>query len=92
MQIISKYICIKIDNNIGRSKLYFQYLIRTIVPIPIVPQAWHNILVFIQMAVHGPRDNADLGVGRGHCLKTLWAAHQIKEQDVLSLHPMVLRN
>ena len=50
-----------------------------VVSVSVVSQSRHNVLVLVEMTVHGSCQDADLRVVLGHGSQTLGAADQVEE-------------
>ena len=76
-------------STVGHSSLD---LSSSIVSVPVVPQPGHDVLVLVEVTVHGPRQDLDLRVVLGHGLQTLGAADQVEEENIFSFDSAVLNS
>lgn len=63
----------------------------SIISVAIISQSGHDVLVLVEVAVHGPGDDADLGVLLGHGPQTLGAAHEVQEENIFCLDTVLLK-
>ena len=68
-----------------------EYLRCSIISVSIISKAGDDVLVLIKMAVHGPRDDAYLGILFGHSPQTLGAAHEVQEENISCLDTFFLK-
>merc|ERR1711990_1377086 len=67
-------------------------VVGSIVPVSIVTQPWHNILVSIQMAVHSASYDLNLWISLSHGFKSLRGTDQVKEKDPARRYTRVLKH
>ena len=65
-------------------------LISPVVSVSVVAQSGYYVLVLVEVAVHGSRQDPDLRVVLGHGSQTLRTTNKVEEEDVLCLHSVVL--
>ena len=54
------------------------------VPVAKVPQAWHDVLLAVQLLVHGSRHNLELGELLLQASQALGASNDVEEHDLVS--------